>query len=531
MKKKKSTRYIYLLALALMLAALLLAGCAGGSGADGGSGAKGGSGATVENGTSLRLQDLAKAKIGGLTGTIFGDIVHEELPDTEILFFNSNADGIAALKSGKVDAIALDGPVALNMAATDEDLTTIPEEIGVTDFAYALAKTSEGEALCENLSAYMRELKSTGVMDELLNKWINGADPLKVEMTDYESLPATNGTIRLAGEAMYAPFFLLADGKYMGYEVEIVAMYCRDRGYALEIMNMNFDAILPAVQSGRCDLGASCISVTEERKETTLFSEPDYTGGTALLVLKDEVSSTGFWQGLAESFEKTFIREDRWKMFLEGVGTTIFITLMSILLGTALGFFVFMACRNGNRAANLITRFCVWLVTGMPIVVLLMILYYIVFSKMLISGAWIAIICFTLVFGASVYSMIKAGVGAVGPKQLETAYALGYTNRRAFYRVILPQALPHFMPAYKSSITETIKATAVVGYVAVQDLTKMGDLVRSRTYDAFFPLIAVAVIYFVIAALMIFVVRRIEVRIDPRQRSEKEILKGVTAHD
>lgn len=101
-------------------------------------------------------------------------------------------------------------------------------------------------------------------------------------------------------------------------------------------------------------------------------------------------------------------------------------------------------------------------------------------------------------------------------------------GRKAFYRVILPQALPHFMPVFRSEIKALIKATAVVGYVAVQDLTKMGDIVRSRTYEAFFPLIAVAVIYFVLAAILTFIVDRIEFRINPRRRTKEDILKGVT---
>ncbi|MBQ5987374.1 MAG: amino acid ABC transporter permease, partial [Clostridia bacterium] len=201
------------------------------------------------------------------------------------------------------------------------------------------------------------------------------------------------------------------------------------------------------------------------------------------------------------------------------------------LFGTILGFAVFMLCRNGNPVANTVTRFCVWLVQGMPVVVLLMILYYIIFGRVNISGAAVSVVGFTLVFGSAVYGMLRAGVGAIDKGQLEAAYALGYTNRKAFFRIILPQALPHFMPAYKGEITALIKATAVVGYVAVQDLTKMGDIVRSRTYDAFFPLIAVAIIYFILAAILTFLVNKIEIRIDPRRRSKQQILKGVKTDD
>lgn len=159
--------------------------------------------------------------------------------------------------------------------------------------------------------------------------------------------------------------------------------------------------------------------------------------------------------------------------------------------------------------------------------VLLMILYYIVFGSLAISGSIVAVIGFTLVFGASVFSVIRSGVGAVDRGQTEAAYALGYTDRKAFFRMILPQALPHFFPAYKGEITSLIKATAVVGYVAVQDLTKIADIIRSRTYDAFFPLIAVAIIYFILAAILTAVVNHLSAFIDPRRRKAEDILKGV----
>ena len=218
-------------------------------------------------------------------------------------------------------------------------------------------------------------------------------------------------------------------------------------------------------------------------------------------------------------------------LFLIGVAETMMITLASILIGTLFGFFVFMLCRNGNRLANGITKVCSVLVQGMPTVVLLMIFYYIIFGNFAISGTLVSIICFTLIFAASVFGLMKMGVGAVDPGQYEAAYALGYSNRRTFFKVILPQALPHVVPAYKGEITGLIKASSVVGYIAVHDLTKMGDLVRSRTYEAFFPLIAVAVIYFALEFLTAFIVNFLSRVLNPKRRKHEEILKGVKTDD
>ena len=472
------------------------------------------------------LADLDQAAIGVLSGTNIPELVAQRLPDAEILYYNSTADEVNALKNGKIDAVAIDEPVGRNMMAEDAALATVPELLDNMDYAFALNKDS-GEALCAELSEYLRSLKADGTLAQLQEKWFDSADLSTVEMTDYRDFPAENGTVRVAA-FQYPPFILLQDDLFAGYEIELLAFFCRDRGYALEIADMSADAVLPSVQSGKCDVGCCCISVTEERKESVLFSEPHYSGGTALLVRRDVADAGGgFLSSVKDSFEKTFLRENRWKLFLQGIGTTMLITVLSIIFGTALGFGAFMLCRNGNPVANTVTRFCVWLVQGMPVVVLLMILYYIIFGKVAISGAAVSVVGFTLVFGAAVYAMLKSGVGAIDRGQTEAAYTLGYTDRKAFYRVVLPQALPHFMPAYKGEITALIKATAVVGYVAVQDLTKMGDIVRSRTYEAFFPLIAVAVIYFILAAILTFIVNKLELRIDPRRRSKESILKGV----
>ena len=140
-----------------------------------------------------------------------------------------------------------------------------------------------------------------------------------------------------------------------------------------------------------------------------------------------------------------------------------------------------------------------------------------------------AVIGFTLTLGASVFGTLKMGVGAVEPGQYEAAYALGYSNRSTFFRIILPQALPHVLPAYKGEIVSLLKATAIVGYIAVQDLTKMGDIVRSRTYEAFFPLIAVTVIYFLLEGILRFLISHIAVRLDFRRRKPEDILKGIKA--
>ena len=475
------------------------------------------------------LEDFAGKRIGVTTGTIQGPAVEREIPTAEISYYNSIPDLLTAARQGKIDGFSSADQIIRYLMIENDDLTYLDEPLSEpTDSGAIFPKTEKGAALRDEFNEYLAEARASGVMEELDKIWFGRDESLKTVL-DSSALSGENGTLVLATDASMAPASYVKDNQIVGQDIDNVLRFCQARGYGLKIVNTGFGSLLDAVVTGKCDFAVGGIGITEERAQSVYFSDPIFSGYSVIAYLKADIAPAqaggGFLSSVADSFGKTFFRESRWKLFLEGIGTTLLITVLSILFGTALGFVVFLLCRRGNPFANTVTRFFVWLINGMPVVVLLMILYYIIFGKVSISGTAVSIIGFTLVFGAAVYSMVRGGVATVDRGQTEAAYALGYTDRRAFFRVVLPQALPHIMPTYKSQITALIKATAIVGYVAVQDLTKMGDIVRSRTYEAFFPLIAVAVIYFILAAILTFIVDRLEIRIDPRRR--QSLLKGV----
>ena len=485
--------------------------------------------------SSVHWQDYNGKRIGVLTGTLMEGIAKTFLPDSDYLYFNSYPDCNAALLAGRIDAYLGDEPVLKMIHGEQPQISYIPERLTTNEYSFAFRKNDpKSAALCEELNAFLAKSWEDGTIQEIDGIWFGTDEDRKyVEMSD---LTGENGTIRVITTSTDIPFSYIRDGKPVGYDIDVIVRFCREKGYALELGDVDFGARIPAVQSGKYDFTTD-MNVTPERQEEVLFSDPVSRGGVVLAVLTENLTSEpatdreSFFSSLKSSFEKTFIRENRYRLFLDGTGTTLLITVLSILVGTILGFAAYMACRNGNPLANALTRFLVWLVEGMPAVVLLMVLYYIIFARSHINGTAVAVIGFTLVFGAAVFGMLCSGTGAIDRGQTEAAYALGYGRTRTFFRIILPQAVPHFLPAYKSEITALIKATAIVGYIAVQDLTKMADIVRGRTYEAFFPLIAVAVIYFVLAGLLTFLVSRIEIRVDPKRRKKEDILKGVKTDD
>ena len=385
--------------------------------------------------------------------------------------------------------------------------------------------------LRNKINTFLQELRDDGTLDDMYYRWVIKDDET---MPDIPAPENPDKKLRVATAGISMPYSYFSGNELAGYDIELARRFAAWLGADLEFKVYSFSGILAAAQSGEVDCIMSNLYYTEEHEEAIDFSTPLFNEEvTAMVKSGGGVASVSdsFLQSVAASFEKTFIRENRWKLLLEGTGTTLLITVLSVLFGTLLGFAVYMACRNGNPVANTITRLCVWLVQKMPVVVFLMILYYIIFSQIHISNTIVSVIGFTLIFGAAVFAMLKAGMETVSRGQKEAAYALGFPDRRTFFSIMLPQALPHIMPSFIDQITSLIKATSVVGYIAVQDLTKMGDIIRSRTYEAFFPLITITVIYFALTALLTTLVRWISRRFDAKRRRHRIFLKGVKLHD
>ncbi len=471
---------------------------------------------------------------GVITGSFHDSVISEALPDSSINEYNSYTDMVAALKSNKIDYFLASTEVAGSLTAADDAVVALTEPVRVLEIGAMFAKDAHGDSLRAQMDAFIEKLSADGTLNEINDFW-SRLDNVSTPV-DMSGLTGENGTLRFATSGTKAPVSFVANGGIAGTDPDIAVRFCREYGYGIEVNVVDTAGIIPGIVTGTYDFSLSDMVITEERKESVGFSKPYHKEELLLMTraadlaapVVRQVRQSGFIQSLINSFNKTFLREERWRLFLTGVRNTLIITALSILFGTALGFAVYMLCRNGNPVANTVTRFCTWLVQGMPMVVLLMILYYIIFGSVSIGGIAVAIIGFAFTFGAAVFGLLKMGVGAVDGGQYEAAYALGYSNRRTFYRIILPQATPHILPAYRGEIVGLIKATSIVGYIAVQDLTKMGDIVRSRTYEAFFPLIAVTIIYFALEGMIGFVVRRVSVCFNPKRRKAEDILKGVS---
>lgn len=482
--------------------------------------------------TTRTLADFENATIGILSGSSFDPLSKERFPNAKRQYYSLVSDMILAVEQGKIDGYLSETTYLTAALWEGAKLQAVDEAIARTNAGYIFQKNSSNTAVVEQLNDFICKARENGLLDELLNKWLSSAEP--DEIFENSSLTGENGTLKVAVAPDLKPLGYIKDGEVVGYEVEVLQHFAKEYGYQLEFVTMTFDAILPGVVAGKYDIGAGGVTITEERAQSVDFSESYLTVDVVMVVgaEEDTAAQTSFWDDVKESFEKTFIREDRWKLIVEGIGVTMLISICAVIAGTLLGFGLYMLSRSDVKLlqalAKGIAKVYSRIIAGTPVVVILMILFYVVFEKFRdMSGILVAIIGFTLTFGAFVYDHMTVSVGSVDRGQTEAAYALGYPKNKTFFRIIFPQAMSIFLPSYCGQAVEVIKATAVVGYVAVNDLTKMGDIIRSNTYEAFFPLIATAVIYFLLTWALAALLGLLKLRFEPKRRSKEAILKGV----
>ncbi len=470
------------------------------------------------------LDELKHERIGVLSGSNHNDISLRVLGDgIELYYYENVADMIAAVRAHKIEGFTVDQATGLLAQKNNPDIKLIEEPLIPDNFGIVFPK---GSPLKEDVDKALAQLKSNGEIDSICEKWFNG-DMDNIDMPE-QTWPGSNGTYTVYSQYDAVPFVCKAMGTVpKGIDIELILRIAEINDWRLRFVSADLTGCFTAVESGKTDIMLGAISITDERREKMDFSEPYYDGAVRMMVLDESFddSSESFWTGLKNSFRKTFIVEDRWVMILDGLLVTFVISIFSGILGLLVGFGLCMLMRSRSKAVVKLTRGFIRIIQGMPIVVFLMILFYIVFAKVDISGIIVAIIGFAINFGAYVSMMMKTGIDSVGIGQSEAAEALGYSRSQSFFKVVFPQAAQHFIPIVKGEFISMVKMTSVVGFIAVQDLTKASDIIRARTMEAFFTLFVSAIIYFALANLLTMLLTMVEKKLNPKQRPRK--IKGV----
>ena len=225
-------------------------------------------------------------------------------------------------------------------------------------------------------------------------------------------------------------------------------------------------------------------------------------------------------QTLQDKFYGNFIEKNRWEYILDGLGVTLQVTFFAVIIGIVIGFLIAIIRSTYDKTGrlkilNAICKIYLTVIRGTPVVVQLLIIYFVIFGSSDISKVLVAIMAFGFNSGAYVAEIFRSGIMSIDNGQFEAGRSLGFNYVQTMIHIIMPQAFKNVLPALGNEFIVLLKETSVSGYIALQDLTKGGDIIRSRTYDAFMPLIAVALIYLI----MVMIFTKLENLLERRLRT------------
>ncbi len=448
---------------------------------------------------------VGKGRVAVVEGSIQEQYATSILPASQVAITKDYSDALLTLISGKSEYLLTNLGTARNFEAAQESIEIILQDIFPYDTCIGINKDSR--ELKAELNAFLAEHEADGSLKALYNKWLTELSDATME--DYQYDP--NGRVIKVGSSCTAmPFNFIANGRPMGLDIEVLALFCKERGYQLEVVEMPFGALVSSITTKKVDLIANTLSPTAERRTKIDFSLPYGYNCFALLYNREAVGADrdggdGVFASIKEAFVRNIITEDRYKLIIDGIWVTLIISILSIIFGTIVGAWICSLTMSQSAILRWIGNLYVTIIRGTPVLVILMINFYVIFAQLPISPVWVATISFAMNFGAYVSEMFRSSIISIDKGQNEAGLAMGFSKIQTFIFIVAPQAISRVLPVYKGEAISLVKMTSIVGYIAVQDITKVGDIIRSRTFDAFFPLLVSALIYFVIAYIFTLV--------------------------
>ncbi len=462
---------------------------------------------------------LSGKRVAVMTGSLGEMILTEGYPQVEVRCFDDIMDGFAALKAGKVDYVLTAYTTAYVVGRSESSYRVLPYNLTNEGAGVAISR-DDTTGLLAQVDSVLAVFRQDGTLDAIIGNWIRhdgsdyvvtdfpapGHDPFAGPETahpapghDLSAGPA-QPPLRVGTAANREPMCFVQNNKIVGLDWELMMRIGRALGREVEFADMKYAALIAALQSGRIDAIASNMTATEERKKQVDFSSVYFVNPQVLVEwsVSGDAFSEGFWKQFTEGLQRNLLHEKRYMLILNGLWVTFLIAVLSVVFGTILGAGVCALRMSAGKFSRSFASGYIALFRAIPHVVILMLMFYVVFASMRISGIVVSVITFAMIFAAYSSELFRTSLESIPAVQRHAGLALGFNKFQTFWHILLPQAVRIAFPVYKGEVISLIKMTAIVGYIAVQDLTKAGDIIRSRTFDAFFPLLMVALIYMII---------------------------------
>jgi polar amino acid transport system substrate-binding protein len=472
------------------------------------------------------FNDLKDKRIGVFEGTVHDQYVAKNFPKAQLKRFTGTADLIISVKTDKVDGIMVDDFMTKDVLKENPDLALLTNDVFSQSLGMGFNK--QHPELKDEFNKFLAEIKASGKFDEIFKRWTEN-DSKNITPSEYKFDPKAKKLV-LGITVCGMPFSLYLNENLTGLDIEIIQEFAKQRNYNLEIKILEFNSIISALASGKVDMIAAAITITPERAKQIDFSDVYVEDRTSVIVRKaslgledrkEEKAVLSFLGKTKQSFYNNIIYEKRYKLIIDGLVITMITSIFSVIIGTLFGAIVCFLRMSKKKLLSTIAKLFISIMRGTPVLVLLMIIYYIVFASININPVYVAIFAFGLNFAAYVSEMFRTGIEGVDRGQSEAGIALGFSKIKTFLFIVMPQATKSILPVYKGEMISLVKMTSIVGYIAVEDLTKAGDIIRSRTFDAFFPLLMVAVLYFMISWILLIILEYFQKLSEPKAKRNR----------
>lgn len=463
-------------------------------------------------------KDLRDAVVGvqlGTTSDMKVSALEKQSPSTRVERYTKTADAVQALLQGKVDCVVEDEQPAKAFVGQNDGLRLLSQSFSSNGFAFCVAKGNR--TLCERINKALLQLENSGQLDTIVRRHIDKNIAIAYEP---RNIGRPNGVLTVATNATYQPYEYYEYGRVVGIDIDIMQAVCDILGMTMKVEDMNFDAVITSVQTGKADVGAAGLTVTRERQNNVLFTDT-YTSSRQMLIVRDGSNASS--RGLVEKFKTDFITEGRYLYLVQGLGNTLLITLLAILISLVVGSAIAIVRATHDRTGrmkvlNAICQVYLTILRGTPTMVQLLIIYYVVFASVDVSKVFVAVVAFGINSSAYLAEVVRSGVMSIDRGQMEAGRSLGLSHWQTMRLVILPQAYKNVLPAIGNELITLLKETSIAGYIGIVDLTKGSDIIRSITYDAILPLTTVALVYLALVFMLSSAVNNLEKKLRKNER-------------
>lgn len=477
-----------------------------------------------------KLNQLAGKRVGVLPFTYAATQLDEKLPDAIPFYASQDRDLFYLLGTEKIDAFLISEPRAREYLPNYPQFMQIPEFVTRVDYAFFFPLGKR--ALSEAFSRQIRSMKKNGMLKWLQSRWMSPAN-LESDLPQ-PNRDAPNGVLRMGIQIDREPFTYLRGEKLVGYELETALRAADAMGFSVEFVRLGPDEFEQAIADGRVDFGASEITPQMTSSGKLVFSEPHYNGGI-IVIVPDKTKSHPvhmalipqikfFLKDQGNSLYRSLWKNNHMRKILGGFKNTLLITVVAVFFGTILGLPLCMLRQSKCKIYSVPADIVCALIYNIPILILLMGMYYVVLRRFGFLPITAAFIVFILRFTAATCRLYMTTLDHIGGVQLDAAKALCLRRMTFFRRVIIPQAAVYLAKPFREEIIRLVELTTVVGYISVWDLTKEIDWIRGRTYESFFPIMFATLLYFLLSLSLIAIISLLSKKFEASVRKQKPMV-------